>query len=244
MRLAAERCLVGTNSTATAPSTGVKAAYAPARPLSLRLNFSWVLAGNLIRSAARYGMLLLLAYSCGLAAAGRYAIAIAVCNPIWALVLLGLRGSQVTDARREFALADYLAVRLVASGAGLVLVAGAVISQSADMRITLVITLVAFARLIEGISDIFRGRFQQQERMDRVSIGLIIQGLSGLALMLLVHCLGGGEMWMVAAFPLAMALTLVVWDIPCHASLDRRDASKSEGATCGSTRWIGPSWGD
>lgn len=229
LRLVAERCLVSPNPPAIIASTDAIATDAPVRPLSLRLNFSWVLAGNLIRSAARYGMLLLLAYSCGLAAAGRYAIAIAICNPIWALVMLGLRGSQITDARREFALADYLGLRLVASGVGLVLVAGAVMGQNADMKITVVITLVTLARLIEGISDVFRGRFQQHERMDRIAIGLIVQGMSGLVLMLLVHVLGGGELWMVAAFPLAMALTLLCWDIPCQAALDRVRLSEEDG---------------
>ncbi len=194
---------------------------APVRPLSLRLNFSWVLAGNLVRAACRFGALLLLAYFCGLASAGQYAIAVALCNPIWAIVMLGLRGALITDARGEYSFADYLAVRFVASGIGLAAVGAIALVGGYRADVAMVILLFAFAKLFEGISDILHGRLQQQERMDRISIALVIQGVSGLVLMVVVGILGGGTVLMVAAFPIAMALTLLFWDLPCYASISR-----------------------
>lgn len=193
----------------------------PVRSLSLRLNFSWVLAGNLVKAACRFGVLLLLAHLCGLAAVGRYAIAAALCTPIWAVVMLGLRGALVTDARGEFSFADYLAVRLLASSAGLVVVGGVVVLGGYGLNLAAVILLVAFARMFEGISDILRGQLQQQERMDRISAGLMIQGLGELGLMVVVGILGGGETLVVAALPAAMVLTLLFWDIPCCVGMLR-----------------------
>jgi O-antigen/teichoic acid export membrane protein len=173
-------------------------------------------------------MLLLLAYFCGLGAAGRYAIAVALCNPIWALVMLGLRAAQVTDARSEYCFADYLAVRVAASGAGLILVAIAALGCGYETEAMVVIVSVAFARLIEGISDVFRGALQQRERMDGISIALFIQGVSGLALMFVVGSLGGGEMLIVASFPVAMLLTLLFWDLPCYARIGDTESSDAD----------------
>lgn len=219
MSLAADRRLVGSGSAATAPLADAAPAVVPIRPLSLRINFSWILAGNLVRAVCRCGMLLLLGYFCGLGAAGRYAIALALCTPVWAFVMLGLRGALITDARQEYSFADYLAVRLVASGVGLVAVAGAILLGGYDASASTVIQLVALAKLLEGLSDILRGRLQQQERMDRIAIALLIQGMSGLVLMLVVGSLGGGVTLIVAAFPVAMALTLLLWDVPCCAEM-------------------------
>ena len=221
MSLAADRHLVGSKSTASetiAVSTSM-------RPLSLRINFSWILAGNVVRAVCRYAMLFLLLHFCGKVATARYVIAIAVCNPTWAFVMLGLRGAQITDARREYSFADYLAVRALASGAGLLVVAGAVLCGGYSVQATSIIVLVALAKLIEGISDIFRGRVQQQERMDRIAIALFIQGLSGLTLMAIAGYLGADVTLVVATFPAAMALTLLFWDLPCYAEIAREDPS-------------------
>jgi len=197
----------------------------PIRSLSLRLNFSWVLAGNLVKAACRFGVLLLLAHLCGLASVGRYAIAVALCTPIWAVVMLGLRGTLVTDARGEFSFADYLAVRLLTSSVGLAVVGGMIVFGGYGANLAAVILLIAFAKTFEGISDILRGQLQKAERMDRISAGLMIQGLGELGLMVAVATMGGGETLVVAAFPVAMALTLLLWDVPCCVGMLRGAAT-------------------
>ncbi len=237
MSLAAERRRIGRIHAANVLSAKAEAQPAPVRPLSLRLNFSWVLAGNLVRAACRYGMLLLLAHFCGLAAAGKYALAVALCTPIWALVMLGLRGAQVTDSRNEYTLADYLAVRAAASGIGLIVVAGVVLFSGYDTQASAVIALVALAKLIEGISDIFWGRLQQRERMDRMSMALVVQGASELALVSIVGSLGGSIVLVVACFPVAMGLTLVCWDLPCYFRSVRMDG---DGFDSGARFWQQP----
>lgn len=206
-------------ATDAAPLPEAAAVTLPLRPLSLRLNFSWVLVGNVARAACRYGTLLLIGYFCGLTVAGEYAIAMALCTPLWAFVMLGLRGALVTDARREYSFADYLAVRLIASGIGGLVVVGIVLLGAYDARAATAILLVAAARLLEGISDILRARLQQQERMDRIAIALGIQGVGGLALISLIGSLGGSATLVLAALPIAMALTLLLWDVPCYAEM-------------------------
>ena len=198
------------------PSSDSGALPGALRPLSLRINFSWILAGNIVRALCRYGMLILLIQFCGLATAGRYAIAIALCNPIWAFVMLGLRAALVADARREYAFADYLAVRVLASVIGLLVVFAVVLCGTYRTEMISVVLLVALAKVVEGISDIFRGELQRRERMDRIAVALFIQGLGGLVLMAVLGGLGVSATLVVGAIPAGMILTLFLWDLPSY----------------------------
>jgi O-antigen/teichoic acid export membrane protein len=117
---------------------------------------------------------------------------------------------------------------MLASSVGLIVVAGVTLVGGYGVQAATLIALVATSKLIEGISDIFRGRLQQLERMDWVSIALVIQGLAGLAFMFVAGILGGGPETVVAALPVAMAMTLLLWDLPCYA----RHARDSDGDDC------------
>jgi len=190
-------------------------------PLPLKLNFSWTLFGNLAQAACRYATLVLLVRLSGLEAAGLYALAMALCTPIWSLALLGLRGALTTDARNEFAFADYLAVRWISSAVAMIAIAAAVLLGDYGTDAVAIILLVAAAKLFENLSDIFHGRLQQHERMDRVAVAMAIRGLGGVALMFPAAAFIGSPVAIVAAFPLAMGATFFFWDLPSAATLDR-----------------------
>ncbi len=190
-------------------------------PLSLRLNFSWTLFGNLAQAVCRYVTLVLLVHLCGLSSAGLYALAMALCTPIWSLALLGLRGALTTDAEDEFAFADYLAVRLISSAVAMIAITVAVLMGDYSSDAVAIILLVAAAKFFENLSEIFHGRLQQNERMDRVAIAMAIRGLAGVVLMFPAAVLTGNAVAVVAAFPVAMGLTFFCWDLPCAAMLDR-----------------------
>jgi O-antigen/teichoic acid export membrane protein len=214
-----------------AGGAGTQAARRPARcgllpalsmgPLSLRLNFSWTLFGNLAQAVCRYATLILLVHLCGLEAAGLYALAMALCTPIWSLALLGLRGALTTDARNEFAFADYLAVRWISSAVAMIAIAATVLLGGYGRDAVAIILLVAAAKFFENLSDIFHGRLQQHERMDWVAVAMAIRGLGGVALMFPAAVLIGSPAAVVAAFPLAMGATFLFWDLPCAAVFDR-----------------------
>lgn len=190
-------------------------------PLSLKLNFSWTLFGNLAQAVCRYATLVLLVHFCGLAVAGLYALAMALCTPIWSLALLGLRGALTTDAEDEFAFADYLAVRLISSAVAMIALTVAVLLGDYGLDAVAIILLIAVAKFFENLSEIFHGRLQQNERMDRVAIAMAIRGAAGVVLMFPAAMLTGSPVAVVAAFPIAMGLTFFFWDLPCAAMLDR-----------------------
>ena len=76
-------------------------------PLSLRANFRWTFAGNLIHALSHWGMLTVLARLGGPEMVGQFVLGLAVAAPIMALSMLQLRTVQVTDARGQYPFADY-----------------------------------------------------------------------------------------------------------------------------------------
>src|ERR1700722_789398 len=89
---------------------------------SLRTNFSWTLAGNLVYAGCQWGMLVVLAKLGSPQLVGQFALGLAVTAPVIMLSNLQLRGVLATDAREEHTFSDYLELRLVTTGLALLTV--------------------------------------------------------------------------------------------------------------------------
>src|SRR5579871_1476894 len=129
-------------------------------PYSLRANFSWTLAGNIVYYGSQWGVLALIAKLSDAAAAGRYALALAIVTPVMLLANLQLRAVLATDSRQRNAFRDYLAVRVITT---LLAVLGLCVFAWAANRweITVILLWIAAAKIPESISDIFYGLMQQ-----------------------------------------------------------------------------------
>src|SRR5438105_229334 len=90
----------------------VRAAPRPA-PLSLRRNFAWTLAGNIVYAGCQWGMLVVLAKLGNPAMVGTFAFALAVTAPVVLASNLGLSTVQVTDRRGDYDFGHYLGLRLL-----------------------------------------------------------------------------------------------------------------------------------
>src|SRR5512143_2641504 len=82
------------------PPSGAGATVAP-RLLSLRRNFSWTLAGNIVYAGCQWGVLVILAKLGTPEMVGQFALGLAVTAPVIIFANLALRGVQVTDANRQ-----------------------------------------------------------------------------------------------------------------------------------------------
>src|SRR5215203_1463425 len=94
------------------------------RPLTLRRNFSWSFAGNVLYAAAQWGMLAILAKMGSPEMVGQFALGLAVTAPVIMFTNLNLEAVQATDARHQYRFGDYLALRLVGSTLALVVILG------------------------------------------------------------------------------------------------------------------------
>ncbi len=146
----------------------------PGARLSLRKNFTWTFAGNGVYAASQWGQLVLLAKLGSPETVGQFALALAICAPVIMFANLQLRSVQATDARHEYAFADYLGLRLMTTVAAYVVIIGIVMLSGYQQETALAILLIGLSKYFEAVSDVIFGLLQQQERMDRIAKSLMI----------------------------------------------------------------------
>lgn len=145
-------------------------------PPSLRTNFRWTLAGNLVYSLCQWGMLSVLAKAGNVSIVGQFVLGLAVSAPVFMFTNLALRAVQVTDGSKEYRFADYFTLRLLTTIFGLLVVVILVSTSRYDHGTCEVIFLVALARSVECLSDVIGGLLQLHERLDQAAMSLMIRG--------------------------------------------------------------------
>ena len=183
-------------------------------PLSLRRNASWIVLGGAVHSASRWGLVVVLARLGNAEMIGQIALAMAVCAPVSFLANLGLRSALVTDAKHEYRFGDYFGLRIVTSLVAIGGIAALVAVAGFEARTALVVLVWAVGKLFESLSDVFHALFQQQERMDRIAVAMMLRGPLVLAFLAVGVALTGNILWGIAGFPLVMAATLFCYDLP------------------------------
>jgi len=149
---------------------------------SLRVNFKWTLAGNLVYSLCQWGMLSVLAKAGSVSIVGQFALGLAISAPVFMFTNLALRAVQVTDGSREYRFADYFTLRFLTTMMGLLVVAIVVSTSRYDKVTRAVILLVALAKSVECLSDVIGGLLQLHERLDQAAVSLMIRGALSLLL--------------------------------------------------------------
>lgn len=187
--------------------------------LSLRANFKWTFAGNMINALGQWGVLTLLARYGGPAMAGMYGLGLALSAPIMSVAMLQLRSVQVTDSRGEHPFADYFGTRIVWTVAAILFIAAwALLAGYSDAQTLWVVLLVAAAKAFDSLSDIVRGVFQRHERMDYSSVSLMLKGIGALLAAALV--IRTNDAVIVTATVAGMYLvTFIGYDLPWARSL-------------------------
>ena len=197
-------------------------AYSVRSRLSLRANFSWTFAGNVVYAGCQWGMLVVLAKLGSPEMVGQFALGLAITAPVIMFTNLQLRGIQATDARQEYLFGDYLGLRLITTMLALLTIAGIVSVSGHRLEAVLVILTVGLAKAIESVSDAFYGLLQQHERMDRIAKSMMIKGpLSLVALSVGVY-ITGSVFWGVVGLIVAWALILVGYDVHSGALMLKR----------------------
>src|SRR5271170_6093223 len=80
---------------------------------SLRRNFAWTLAGNMVYAGCQWGMLIVLAKLTNPEMVGRFGLALAITAPVFMLTSLQLRVVQATDAGHEYGFSEYFSLRSI-----------------------------------------------------------------------------------------------------------------------------------
>ncbi len=187
----------------------------PPDSLSLRSNFAWTFAGNVLLSASQWAVLSLIAKLGDREMLGRYALAVAVATPVVMLSHLNLRAVLATDTEYRHSFGDYLAVRLRASAIGLAAIAAlAFVSGRGSWTVAAVIFLVGVSLSAETVSDIYYGAMQRRERLDLVARSMIFRGGVSVAALGAVLWATRDLVFSVAALALVRIAVLVAYDLP------------------------------
>ncbi|BAZ27955.1 polysaccharide biosynthesis protein [Cylindrospermum sp. NIES-4074] len=189
------------------------------KPLTLRRNFSWTFAGNLVYAACQWGMLVVLAKLGSPEMVGQFTLGLAIAAPVIMLTNLQLRTIQVTDAKQEYLFQDYLGLRLIMTGLAMLIIVVITIASGYRWETTLVIFAIALAKAFESISDVYYGLIQQRERMDRIAMSLMIKGPLSLILLGLGFYLTGSVLGAAVGLLVAWSVVLFSYDIRNGASI-------------------------
>ena len=161
------------NNLYSAPMDSQKAAIPR---LSLRKNFSWTLAGNVIYSASQWAMLMVIAKLGDPVMVGQFSLGLAVTAPVIIFSELHLRAVQATDIKGEYLFPQYLGLRLATSLLAFAVIIGIAGWGGYRQETKLVIYVIGLAKIVESISDIIYGLMQKYERMDKIATSMIIKG--------------------------------------------------------------------
>ncbi len=171
-----------------------------------------LVAGNAVYAASQWALVVVIAKLGGVVQVGQFAYALAMTAPIFIFSQLQLRGLQATDASGEFSFAEYLSLRLAATGAalGLVVIVAWMLTEAGSQR-TVVLAL-ALAKAIESVADIAHGRLQQLEQLETIAASFASRGVGGLVAFSLVFAARHDLSWAVAAMTAWWALSYAVID--------------------------------
>ena len=191
--------------------------------VSLRRNFSWSLAGNVVGSVCTAALMVVLSKLASPGAVGQYVIACAIINPAITLANLNLRATQVTDVKGEYRLGHYLALRLVTTT--LFMLAILVLSipslHTRGLKYVALVLAVAFAKGLDAVSDVFWGVMQQHQCLKSVSISIMLRSTLSLIALALGLRLSGLVLFGVVGVLLVDVGVLLAFDIPRAASFLR-----------------------
>ena len=124
-------------------------------PLSVRSNFVWSLAGNVLYALCQWGVLVVLAKMCPAETVGIYVLGITVTSPIFLFAGLQLRRLQATDTREEFQFGHYFGLQIIACAVAMLACWGASWFSGHRDAVLAVILLVGFNKAIETLSNTF-----------------------------------------------------------------------------------------
>jgi O-antigen/teichoic acid export membrane protein len=182
---------------------------------SLRRNFAWTFAGNIVYALCQWGMLAILAKLGSPAVVGQFALGLALSAPVFMFTNLQLRGVQATDATGEYAFSTYFTLRCMCTVIALALIFVLTVLGPYDRTTAAVVMLVALAKAIETLSDVVAGLLQRMERLSQVARALMLRGSVSLAGFSGVYAFTRSLLFAVAALALCWTSVYLTYELRC-----------------------------
>ena len=181
---------------------------------SLRSNFAWTFAGNMLYAGCQWGMISVLAKLGSPSITGQFTLGLAVSAPVFMFTNLQLRAVQATDVNADCGFADYFSLRLLATLLGLAAIISLLPFAGASRAVRLVVLLVSLSKCIECMSDVTAGLLQREEQLKLVAISLIIRGAASVFVFSMTFTWSHNLALSVAAMSGVWLAVLMFYDVP------------------------------
>lgn len=194
-------------------SDGIARTSIPSQPLSLRLNFTWNLFGNIVYAGCQWGILISLTKFTNVEMVGQFALGLAITAPVILFSQMGIRGAQATDAGDEYHFGHYLALRVSTTVMALLIIACIAFFGDYARSSVIVIILVGLSKAMESVADVYYGLLQRHERMDRIARSRMIKGILSLIFVSLVVYITRDVIWGILTLVVLWSAVFIVYDV-------------------------------
>ena len=177
-------------------------------------SLSWTLAGEVLFAAGQFGMLVVMARLGSEAALGRYALGLAIATPLFVITSLHLRPTYVVSDEPRFEFGDYFGLRLIGAPLALVIAAAWSLAIGHDAETVAMVSLVAFTRLSELVSDMCHAAAGRAEKLRRVGIARALRGILLLAATLIALLAGATPVMAVGVGAVVGVALTLIYDVP------------------------------
>jgi len=174
--------------------------------------------GNAVSALSMWVLLMLLTKTTSVETVGIFAVAQAVGLPISKFLSLKLQLVQVTDARNDYAFGHYYALKLVMAVATVATIA-VVGFGFYPVYTALVVLALGIGYAIIELREMFLATMQKAERMDKITVSRVLQGLLSLVLF-------GGLFWVtrdlivgIVGLIAARLGVLMLYDVPVSKTM-------------------------
>ncbi len=188
-------------------------AFLPSKQLSLKSNFSWAFAGNVINAACQWGILATLAKLGSPEVVGLFALGLAVTLPIAAFTNLQLRGVFCTDTKNEYTFGDYLGLRILGIVTTVTVSSLVAFMFYESWQSTITIVVMSFAVGSQSLADIYYALFQKHERLDLSAKSMILKGVISLLIMMIIMLITSNLIWTICGLAASRLLLVILFDI-------------------------------
>ena len=182
--------------------------------ISLRKNFLWSFAGNLVNAGSQWALIIILAKRTSPEIIGHFAFALALTTPIMLFASLKLRSAQATDQRQEYRFNEYWSLRILTTVLAMVVIFAIGMANSSELDGLWVILLIGAAKGFESLSDVIYGLFQQHELMKLIALSMIFRGLLTILMLVVVLSVTTNVVAVAGCLLFSWSIVLILFDIP------------------------------
>ena len=192
------------------------------RTRTLRTNFVWNAAGSAIFALSQWGILIIFAKLGSATLVGQLVYGLALAAPLFVVAGLQLRSIQATDPESRHTSGQYLGLRVVTTGAALIIaIAIAIGMRAIGSELALIILLWALSKAVDSGSEALYGIFQQSERMDYVGLSLALRGILAVASVAVIFRASRSAPLALAGLVIVWGAVFILFDIPMSRNLLR-----------------------